>query len=345
MNIFDTIDTVTSKIEPIHSRFLADSLRYSAEGTGDCRSLFDCFWDLTAPSDWEVPQSPEIKAEMPVDESRSGVIDIYVGSDDQHNRSLGIEVKTDEGSIDLGQLERYRECLAKSHPESDLAMVYLTPFNVERATDLSDEVKARSLPSVREFERFSQETDSSRAKHISWLDVAEITWDGNELWKQHQEYVKECISAVTILETDRNRTLVRFFGEEVVEEFMQAIRGLGINVGELGQDIEIDLNDFTANRSFGEKLAKALTLLIKSDDRILRHRNAKGDAFDGRDKFLKSEFREVHTAIFQLADSYDYVWVQGKDNYGVRVLHESTSSGVALITSSGTDGFHIRGRR
>ena len=66
MNIFNTIRETTRSIEPFHSRFLADSLRYSAMGSGDRRSLFGSFWELAAPSDWKSPESPEIKAEMPV---------------------------------------------------------------------------------------------------------------------------------------------------------------------------------------------------------------------------------------------------------------------------------------
>ena len=131
MNIFE----ITGKTETIHSRFLAECLRDSAKGIGGRRSLFNCFWKLAAPSDWEIPKSPEITDEQPVGESQMK-IDICVLDRGQHNRNriLSIEIKTRESSTDPGQLERYREGLEKSHRGWDLAMVYLTPFNLERAS-------------------------------------------------------------------------------------------------------------------------------------------------------------------------------------------------------------------
>ena len=125
---------------------------------------------------------------------------------------------------------------------------------------------------------------------------------------------------------------------------MQALEGSGVAVGELGKDINIDLNDFRDDPSFGERLAKALILLIENGGRIRRDRK-RGDAFDGRDRFLNSEYRDVHATVFLLADSYAYVWLKGEGDFGVRVFHESTGGEVSLLTSSGTDGFHIRGRR
>ena len=54
MNIFETIEKATSRIERFHSQFLADALCESLEGD---RSLFDQIWALVAPSDWESPES------------------------------------------------------------------------------------------------------------------------------------------------------------------------------------------------------------------------------------------------------------------------------------------------
>ena len=56
MNIFETIERATSRIERFHSQFLADSLQESL--TGD-RSLFDQVWTLVAPPDWQIPESAD----------------------------------------------------------------------------------------------------------------------------------------------------------------------------------------------------------------------------------------------------------------------------------------------
>ena len=43
------------------------------------------------------------------------------------------------------------------------------------------------------FQAFEKE--SGRAgQHVSWLDVAELSWDGPEIWREHQKYVREMIA-------------------------------------------------------------------------------------------------------------------------------------------------------
>ena len=51
LNIFNVINSVSSRVEPYHSAFLAAMLRWSL--TSD-RRLFDEFWRVAAP-DWQVP--------------------------------------------------------------------------------------------------------------------------------------------------------------------------------------------------------------------------------------------------------------------------------------------------
>ena len=57
--------------------------------------------------------------------------------------------------------------------------------------------KADDLATVREFDRFQAKYPDAR--HISWLDIAAIPWNGNELWRQHRLYVYQRISPLTKL--------------------------------------------------------------------------------------------------------------------------------------------------
>ena len=39
--------------------------------------------------------------------------------------------------------------------------------------------------------------------------------------------------------------------------------------------------------------------------------------------------------LFELAQRFDHVWVEGQNDYGVRVTHRDFPSGVSLVTSDG----------
>ena len=203
MNIFETIKRAGVLNERCHSQFLADALNESVSPDGD-RSLFDSFWALIAPCDWDAPSSPEIFSEETVDEDGRR-IDIVIHSSAENDQIIGIEVKTTDSSVREGQLCEYREGLAEKYPDSDLAMAFLTPFNGERAGDQADFLNA-----VIEFDVFSRDFD--RARHVSWLDVADITWDDNPLWEQHRNYVRNHISSEEILKekVSERQTLEKF---------------------------------------------------------------------------------------------------------------------------------------
>ncbi len=189
MNIFETIKKAGALNERCHSQFLADTLNESISPNGD-RSLFDRFWKLITPYNWDIPIHAEITPEYVV---RTGKIDIVIRSGDSHDRIVGIEIKITDDSVEEGQLEKYREGLAEKHPDSELAMAYLTPFNRECAGKSVD-----SRKDVREFDNFARNFDNAR--HISWLDVADIPWDGNLLWEQHRAFVRGDISSKEFLD-------------------------------------------------------------------------------------------------------------------------------------------------
>ena len=187
LKIFETIGKVANKKELFHTRFLADTLADSIERD---ESLFSEFWSLIAPPMWTEPVNPEIHSPFTID---TGVIDVLIRVNDTRERVVGIEIKVAGGSTEPGQLEKYRVGLEARFPDAELAIAYLTPFNRDRAGSAAD-----LLRTIREFENFAKNFD--HARHVSWLDVADIPWDGNELWGQHQSYVRNCISSDGILE-------------------------------------------------------------------------------------------------------------------------------------------------
>ena len=325
MNIFETIRKVTSGIEQYHSRFLADALTDSLNGD---RSLFDAVWQLVAPPDWEIPTHAVVSSEERVER---GSVDICVYCVSPHEQVVGIEVKTVDASATPGQLERYREGLVKKYPGAVIQIAYLTPFNRQRAGGA-----AGSRATIREFKEFCNQFP--QARHISWLDVADIPWDGNFLWKQHQAYVTENISAQSKLKvnTEWNRNLSVFFGEEATHRFWEELALLGIYSGDNGASI--DFAEFRGDLpSFAKSLVRAFEVLLESDN-VSRNAN-RADAFadELRRPFLDSEYSEVHAALFQLAELRPFVWVQGQRDYGVRTAHKNHSSGVSLFRSNGPD--------
>ena len=341
MNIFEIIESTTSRTEPFHSRFLAAVLTESSRGD---RAIFEQVWRKVAPREWKAPRHPEVSAEFRLGKEKyEGSVDIVIRSGDDTKRVVGIEVKTREESTEEGQLERYYLGLKDKLGcrKEDLAFAFLTPFNRRRAGHVAD-----SLTTVSEFEDFTQAFPSASARHVSWLDVAEIRWPGNALWEQHRKYVRKHISTSSLLNEPRYRTLDKFFGHEAACRFRSALERLGIDVGDIGSDIDIDLNRCQAPQ-FAEQLANALEILICDGQKVSREPyKPKHDGFDHRPTYSASPFGGIHTALFNLAVTYEYVWVEGKENYALRVAHEDhRSSGVSLIRSVGPSALRVYGKR
>ena len=320
MNIFETIGRVSQRYEPYHSQFLADALKCSLKAD---RSLFDAVWKLAAPSYWEIPEKATVSSEEVVERGR---IDVCIRSENPQNRILGIEVKTDDSSASSGQLEKYRKGLNEKFSGYDVQISYLTPFNREQAGDAAD-----SLPTVRVFEEFARVFP--RSTHLSWLDLASIPWDGNALWEQHRAFVRQRISSREELraKTELNRGFADFFGKEAADCFSAKLAELGI-VG-----TKISLSNFRIDPSFTKSLADAFKILLDTPN-VSRNAN-KEDKFPDelRERFLDSQFREIHRSMFDLSKQFKFVWVQGESNYGVRTAHRKHSSGVSLLRSFGPD--------
>lgn len=334
MNIFESIGRTTRRIEPFHSQFLADALQESIDGD---RSLFDALWRLNTPKEWEVPVKATIAAEEIV--PGQGRIDICVRCECPTRRIVGIEVKTTDSSATQDQLGRYLEGLAEKFAGYEVAIAYLTPFNRQWAPD-----KADALPTVKAFDEFVK--THRIARHVSWLDVAAIPWNGNELWRQHQLYVYQHISSHKKLRVSatRDRSLDQFLGDEPVAAFWEALSDLGIE-SQGGADTDITLGDFGHEPDFADKLAQSFQILVTDGDVL--HGANKTNEFpaDSRRQFLDSPHHKVHEALFALADRHSHVWVRGEKDYGIRVAHSAHSGGVSLVRSDGPERLKIVGKR
>ena len=264
-------------------------------------------------------------------------MDICIHCFAPQDRVVGIEIKTVEDSTEPGQLERYRAGLKKKFRGSKIQIAYLTPFNKEHAGKGAD-----SLPTVMEFERFKRL--SPEARHVSWLDLESIPWDGDPLWEQHRAYVRNHISSPQNrrASVEQNRDLAFFFGVEPADRFWAEVCAL--TVKEEGKRVFIDLADQPDPSAVAESLVRAFEILLRSGNVVECERNDKfKETF--RQGFLNSKHREVHAALFDLAQRFDYVWLKGEGDYGVRTAHKDHPGGVSLVTSDGPGRLFVLVRR
>ena len=124
---------------------------------------------------------------------------------------------------------------------------------------------ADGLPTVKMFQAFANE--SARAgQHVSWLDVAELSWDGRGIWRDHQAYVRDKISPNTKLSSGivRNRTFTAFFSDEAVGMFWEALAELQVSPAETGAT-RVELDRLAASP---RALARAFEILIEDRDNV-----------------------------------------------------------------------------
>ena len=332
VNIFESMRRVTKRQEPFHTRYLSDALTTSLERD---RSLFDEVWRLVAPDDWSIPEDASVTAEKELQSGRR--IDVLV-RDNASGQAVGIEIKTVDASAQKGQLMRYWQDLQElsAGPQS-VALAYLTPFN---DTSLDDEGHApRTVEAFRGFTKWLGVKYGGHAKHVSWLEVAAIPWDGNELWEQHREYIYKHISspeARKVSTLTKGRTFEDFFGKAPAGAFWKKLEDLGVVPTTHGVVIKIGNHNADHLRS---RLIEAIEVLAESSF-VSRDVEMK-DRFDSHADFLNSDYADIHRSLFCLARSRKSLWLQGKKNFGIRVAHENYPSGVSLVTSRGPGQLEI----
>ena len=326
MNIFAIIQDVQTRNEPIHSNFLAEALK---ESLSDDRDLIDQFWTMAVAGDptWPLADQLIITAEDPFFDRKR--VDLTL-VDNHAMLCIGVEIKTDDDSAQQGQLSGYQTQLELKYPEHRVRMVYLTPFNRERAG-----AQSMGLHSITEFEAFVKaHPDAAHPVHLSWMDVADIDWaGGGDIWRQHQTYVRDVICEP---QNHDLRDLDDFFGPEAVKDFVDAIAAC-VPIQTRGSVVSFVLDEVSDPTA----LVNAFRILIESPF-AGRHR-ALSNRFDTglRNVYYDSDFSTIHSGLFALADEYPWVWLQGIGNYGLRVAHPRSAGGVSICTSNGTDKLRI----
>ena len=322
INIFEIIGKTTSRTEPFHSRFLANALQVDLRDRG---SLFNGVWKLCAPDCWKAPVKAGIESEYRLDDDRR--IDILI-EDKENGLAVGIEVKTTSASAEREQLQSYYEGLKKKD-FADVAIAYLTPFNKKRGGDFSE-----TLSTSKRFKEFQDRYPDAFARHVSWIEVAEINWDANDLWRQHQHYVLHEIASLDFLASSerRDRSLDEFFGN-VIERFWKELLATTGAIADTPVVIDLEKCDADA-----ESLAAVFEILINDDEANLPQASRENSfPKTEQEKFRRTEkYRAFHDALFKLSRKYNHVWLRGLNDYGLCMAHRRyKSSGVSLVRSDG----------
>ena len=323
MNAFESGNGRSELPETFHSEFLGASLRASLK---DDRRLFEGVWRKCAPDHWEVPEDARVVTEQTV--TRGLRVDICLLDGDPARRVVGVEVKTKRASAEFGQLEKYLEGLRKTFEGARIAMAYLTPFNEERGGEGADRLRT-----VKVFKKFERNCGRGKHKHVSWLDVADICWDGGILWSQHREYVRDIMASENSrkLAVSRNRRFDVFFGQDRTDRFREALMEKGVEVTEDGA--VFDLDGFRDDPGY---LARAYEFLIEANEDVSGKEKKNEFPKRLRDKFCASkEFGDIHRALFELTGKYEHVWLRGTSDYGLMVAHPKHPGGVSLVRSRG----------
>ena len=189
------------------------------------------------------------------------------------------------------------------------------------------------LPTVRVFEAFLSEFPTAR--HVSWLDVADLKWEGGDLWKEYRVHIREDMARLALLEriVARDRRFDEFFGVDVAVAFWaELLKG---NERVTSGGVVIDLESFGRERD-PDELVRAFTILIDRGEGVVPTARQRPCTEGLREKFLQSSHRAIHKALFDLADRLDNVWLEGGRNYGLRVAHRCKHGSVSLVRSRGT---------
>lgn len=319
MNIFKVIERATSKIEPIHSRYLADCLVVNKE-------FLQAFWSKAVSGDlehWPYPGEPIVSAEEVLEGGKR--IDISI-RDDIAQHVMGIEVKTTDSSVKSGQLDDYLVRLKGKYPLYGIWIVYLTPFTAANAPP-----KPYGKKAAAEFRCFSQQNPSS--SHLSWADISSLEWNEvDDVWRQHQQYVRDHICAPPPPSVPWG-SLEQDFGWETMRDFWSAIEEAGIEA--------IDGEIILKPSDNADAIAGALKLLLTHESIRSAAKGTDNFPKELRAKFLDSPFENIHRRLFELPEEFGFIRISGRRNFGIRVPHSGEHALVSICTSKGVERLRI----
>lgn len=332
MNIFNVINSVTSRIEPFHSEFLSTSLKNDLKLRNLCLNLILPDNLKKGFIDSSNNEILEIRSEEVFHNKKR--IDIIV-RDKKNKQIIGIEVKTTDSSVTENQLFAYLEGMQKKYTDYTIFIVYLTPYNRE---NIPTTILPDRIPSIREFDQFNKLY--SESVHINWKDIIELYPKDNSdnfLYYQHRQYIIETIiddsNLINRIESiERNRGFSEFIGNTTFDNFINYLQKEKIIFHETESKFTIVLSENT------DKFSKIINIIeILSSSENLNKTVTKRNEVDQKliDSYESSNFKDFFIMLFSTIQEYSYLWLKGRNRLGLRACHSShKSSGVSLLTIS-----------
>lgn len=316
MNIFEVHRRTISRIEPLHTYYLASCLRESPELLGQ-------FWALATIEDrvdWPAPSAyARVVEEDVLDDGKR--VDIVL-SNPSSNCLIAVEAKTSDSSVKPGQLDGYLTLLGTKYPGYRIWMTYLTPFNARNKPKGS-----RGQEAINEFQRFNN--GHSHCSHLSWEEIAKLHYQGGgEVWRQHAEYIAETICKPPSMTVGWGK-LDDDLGWEILRDFWHQISEAGYESKNGMIALKTD-ND-------PEALVNAIKLLISSEKVRSKSKGLRTVSEDVKVKLTHSKFGQFHQKIFELLDEYPFIGIRGLAGYGLTLPVQGVHRVVSICTAKISD--------
>jgi hypothetical protein len=333
--IFHVIRKATSRTEPIHSGLLGWFLRSDSEFL---RHFLASFVSAGYSERDDILAAPVseimIENEDPLPDGKRIDLTIRFGE-----AVIGIEVKTADASVNEkdGQLNSYWAGLGEKYQGKQLSLLYITPFNRDNCPS---EISNRRIRAIIEFERFSSD-HPAQGRHLNWEQIIALYPLNSAdpliepIYRQHRRYVEhEICDRSQLLRGDDTRELSEFFGEKSVQLFLERLRGGGDPVVR-EEDKRSYMIPLDRNGTRYGQIVDALLALLTSDCLDKMGRAPKGGApLELKRRYEEeSRFGPFFRRLFRYIGPLNYVWLQGKENLGLRVRHpKHRRSGVSVVT-------------
>lgn len=310
MNIFEVHRLTTSRIEPLHTVYMASCLKESPE-------LLVQFWALVTAEDHDWP-APSVHARVVQEDVLDGGkrVDIVL-SDSLSYCLIAVEAKTSDSSVEPGQLDAYLTRLETKYPGYRIWMTYLTPFNTKNKPKGS-----RGQEAIKEFQRFNE--SYSHCSHLSWEEITKLPYQGGgEVWRQHAEYILETICKPPPMTVGWGK-LDDDLGWEILRDFWHQISEAGYESQNGMITMKTD-NDPIA-------LVSAIKFLITSEKVRKKSKGLRTVSEDVKVELTHSTFGQFHQKIFELLHEYPFLGIRGSVGYGLTLPVQGVHRVVSICT-------------
>ena len=151
------------------------------------------------------------------------------------------------------------------------------------------------------------------------------------MWNLFRTHIRDEIASGNKLNASllRNRSFHDFFGEEAAMRFWEQLALIDVYPTETGA--QLDLKRLKDDPGV---LVRALEILVDGAEGTGPEKQNKF-ADKLRERFLVSEWRAVHETLFDMPLRFPNVWLEGQNDYALRVAHPRHRSGVSLLRSKG----------